>query len=147
MPFGLINVGATFQWAMDIAFIFLINKFVVVYLDDTTIYSKNQENHVPDLKAIFERCQWYRISINTKKSIFVMEEGTLLGFVISPNVITIDLGWIKAIKDISLPHNKKDMQSFLGKINFVKRFISNFVEIVNTFLEMIKKDSNFKWTK
>ena len=54
MPFGLINVGATFQWAMDFAFKCLINKSVVVYLKDITVYSKNREDHVPHLKAIFE---------------------------------------------------------------------------------------------
>ena len=56
MPFGLINVGSTFQWAMDIALKGLINKSIVVYLDDITAYSKTQEDHIPHLKAIFERC-------------------------------------------------------------------------------------------
>ena len=56
MTFGLINVGETFMWAMDIAFRELKNKFVVVYLDDITVYSKKREDHVPHLKAIFERC-------------------------------------------------------------------------------------------
>ena len=76
-----------------------------------------------------------------------MEEGTFLCFVISPKGITIDTGRIKAIKAIVLPHNKKAMQSFLGKINFVRRFISDFAEIVYPLQEMIKKDYNFKWTK
>ena len=76
-----------------------------------------------------------------------MEEGTLLSFVISPEGITIDLGRIEAIKAIVLPHNKTAMQSFLGKINFVRIFISDFVEIVNPLQEMIKKYFNFKWTK
>ena len=58
-----------------------------------------------------------------------MEEGTLLGFVISPEGITIDPRRIEAIKAIVLPHNKKAMQSFLGKIKFVRRFISNFAEL------------------
>ena len=78
---------------------------------------------------------------------FAMEKGTLLGFVISPKGITIDPGRVEAIKAIVLPHNKKAMQSFLGKINFVRRFISNFAEIVKPLQEMIKKDSNFKWSK
>lgn len=85
--------------------------------------------------------------MNPKKRIFAIEEGTLLRFVISPNEITIDLGRIEAIKIITPPHNKKDMQSFLGKINFVRRFISDFKEIVKPLQEMIKKDSNFKWKK
>jgi hypothetical protein len=132
---------------MDIAFRGLIKKCVVVYLDDITVYSKNQEDHVPNLKAIFERCRQYGISLNPKKSIFATEEGTLLGFVISSKGIIIDLGRIEAIKAIVFPHNKKSMQSFLGKINFVRRFISNFVEIVKPLQEMITKDFNLKWTK
>jgi hypothetical protein len=55
MPFGLINVGATFQQAMDIAFRGLLNKSIVVYLDDIIVYSKIREEHIPHLKAIFER--------------------------------------------------------------------------------------------
>ena len=54
MPFGLINVGATFQQAMDIAFRGLINKSIVVYLDGLTVYSNNRKDHVPHLKVILK---------------------------------------------------------------------------------------------
>eukprot|EP00253_Pinus_taeda_P010488 PITA_10488 len=57
MPFGLINAGATFQRSMDIAFKGLINKIVVVYLDDITVFSKKRSNHLHDLNQIFERCR------------------------------------------------------------------------------------------
>ena len=76
-----------------------------------------------------------------------MEEGTFLNFVISPEGITIDPGRIEVIKAIVLPHNKKAMQSFLGKINFVRIFISYFAEIVKPLQDMLKKDFNFKWKK
>lgn len=76
-----------------------------------------------------------------------MEEGTLLGFVISLEGIAIDPGRIESTNSNVLPHNKKGMQSFLGKINFVRIFISDFAEILKPLQEMIKKDSNFKWTK
>ena len=56
MPFGLINARDTFQQAMDIAFRGLINKSVVVYLDDITVYPKIRKAHIPHLKAIFDRC-------------------------------------------------------------------------------------------
>ena len=81
--------------------------------------------------------------MNPKKRIFSIEEGTSLGFVISPNGITIDPRRIEAIKVITPPHNKKSMQSFMGKINFVRGFISDFTEIVKPLREMIKKDTNF----
>ena len=76
-----------------------------------------------------------------------MEEGTLLVFVISPKGITIDMRRIEAIKVIAPPHNKKAMQYFLGKINFVRIFISDFAEIVKPLQDMIKKYFNYKWTK
>jgi len=90
MPFGLINAGATFQRAMDVAFRGLINKFVVVYLDDVTVYSKNREDHIQHLTQIFERCRKYDISLNPKKNIFGVEEGKLLGHIISQAWICID---------------------------------------------------------
>jgi hypothetical protein len=75
MPFGLINVGATFQRAMDVAFWGLINKCVVVYLDDVIVYSKDRADHIAHLTQIFERCQKYGISLNPKNTIFGVEEG------------------------------------------------------------------------
>ena len=71
----------------------------------------------------------------------------MLGIVISPDGITIDTGRIESIKVIAPSHNKKVMQSFLGKINFVRRFISDFMEIVKPLQEMIRKYFNFKWMK
>jgi hypothetical protein len=54
MPFGLINVGATFQRAMDIAFRGLINQSIVVYLDDVTVFSKNKKDHISQLRVVLE---------------------------------------------------------------------------------------------
>jgi len=67
MPYGLMNAGATFQRAMDIAF--MGDKFVVIYLDDITILSKFDEEHLNHLKKTFEKCKKFMISLNPKKSI------------------------------------------------------------------------------
>ena len=119
MPFGLINTGATFQRAMDIAFHSLIGRSVVVYLDDVTIFSKKREEHAFHLKEIFERCRKYDISLNPRKCVFAIIEGKLLGHMVSKKGISIDPERIKPIEQIPLPHNKKGMQSFIGTINFV----------------------------
>eukprot|EP00253_Pinus_taeda_P020727 PITA_20727 len=120
MPFGLVNAGATFQRAMDIAFKGLINKTIVIYLDDITVFSKDRSNHLHDLNQIFQRCKRYGISLNPKKSFFALDQGKLLGFIVSKDGIYIDPDRIKEISEIPFPHNKKSMQSFLGQINFVK---------------------------
>ena len=130
MPFGLINAGATFQRAMDIAFRGLVNHLVVVYLDDVNVYSKCQHDHINHLRKVFERCRKFEVSLNPKKTFFVVSEGILLGCVVSKHVIMIDPERTQAISKITYPSSKKAMQSFLGKINFVRRFIPSFSEII-----------------
>ena len=126
MPFGLINVVATFQREMDICFQGLIGTSVIVYLDDVTFFSKKREDHVFQLKFFFYCCTKYNISLNPKKNIFIVLEGKLLGYIISKKGISIDPERIESISHIPLPHNKKSMQSFMGTINFVRRFVPDF---------------------
>lgn len=80
-----------------------------------------------------------------KKSVFALSEGKLLGFIVSKQGICIDPKIIKAISEIPLPHTKKSMQYFLGQINFVKRFVPEFSQIVLPLQKIIKNDSLFKW--
>ena len=76
---------------------------------------------------------------------FVVIEGKLLGHVVSKKGISIDLERIKAIEHIPLPHNKKRMQSFMGTINFVRRFVPDFAQIVKPLQQMVKQSVQFKW--
>lgn len=145
MPFGLIKTGTTFQRAMDISFKGLVNKLVVIYLDGIIVYSKKRSNHLIDFKYIFQFFQWYGISLNPKKSFFALNEGKLLGFIVSKSALHIDPDRIKEIYEIYLPHNKKAMQSFLSQINFVKIFVPEISRIVSPLQAMIKKNSLFKW--
>ena len=77
---------------------------------------------------------------------FAVIEGNLLGHVVSKKGISIDPERIKAIEQIPLPHNKKGMQSFMGTINFVRRFVLDFAQIVKPLQQMVKQSVKFKWT-
>jgi hypothetical protein len=68
-----------------------------------------------------------------------MKEGKLLGHIVSAEGVKIDPNRVEAIKNISIPRSKKEIQSFLGKINFLRRFISNFVELVKFITAMLRK--------
>ena len=127
MPFGLMNAGATFQRAMDITFSKEIYDFLVVYQDDITVFSKSDNEHLDHLRRIFIKCRKFGVSLNPKKTLFSLEEGKLLGHIISKDGIRIDPTRIESILTISHPQNIKELQSFLGKINFLRRFISNLV--------------------
>ena len=76
-----------------------------------------------------------------------MKEGKLLGDIVSEKGIKIDPNRVVAIQQIGLPRNKKEIQSFLGKVNFLRRFITNFVEVVKYINSMLKKDNTFQWSK
>jgi hypothetical protein len=75
-----------------------------------------------------------------------MKEGKLLGHVVLAEGVRIDLSRVEAIQDLSFPRSKKEVQTFLCKINFLRRFVSNFVELVKHITFMLRKGSQVKWT-
>jgi len=88
MPFRLMNTGDTFQRAMEISFIG--DKFVVIYLDDITIFSKSDEEHLDHLKRTSDKCRRFGLYLNPKKSIFALDEAKLLGHIVSRERVKID---------------------------------------------------------
>ena len=109
IPFGLMNVGATFQRAMYISFSEEIGHFTVIYLDDIIVYSKNDEEHLAHLRRVFEKCRKYGLSLNPKKTLFGLQEGKFLGHIIPEEGIKIDPKRIEGILYISHPRNIKEL--------------------------------------
>ena len=91
MPFGLMNAGATFQRAMDIASMGLKYKFVLITLDDLTIYSNIHEDHLQHLRKVFLKCRQFGISLNPKKSQFYLRKRKILGHIVLAEDVKIDL--------------------------------------------------------
>jgi ribonuclease HI len=146
MSFGLMNAGATFQWAMDIAFIGERDQFMMIYLDDITVFSRSDQEHYYHLRKVFLKCRRFGLSLNPKKSLFTMKEGKLLGHIVSTKGVRIDPNRVEAIQTLSIPRSRKEVQAFLGKINFLRRFISNFAELVKHITAMLRKGNEVKWT-
>ena len=90
MSFGLMNARVTFQRAIDIAFTEGKDKILVIYLDDITVFSKSDEEHVAHLMRVFKKGRRFGISLNPKKSNFTMKEGKFLKHIISEEGIRID---------------------------------------------------------
>jgi hypothetical protein len=108
MPLGLMNAGETFQRAMDIDFIGEKDKFVLIYIDDITVFSSSHELHLQHLRRTFLKFRRYGISLNPKKSNFSLE-GKLLGYIVSADGVKINPKRVEAIKNLSLPRSKKDI--------------------------------------
>jgi hypothetical protein len=75
-----------------------------------------------------------------------MKEGKLLGHIVSVEGVRIDPSRVEAIQALSLPRSRKQVQSFLGKINLLRRFVSNFSELVKHITSMLRTGNEVKWT-
>jgi hypothetical protein len=131
---------------MDIAFIGEKDKFVVIYLDDITIFSRYDKENCYHLRKVFLKCIRFGLSLNPKKYLFSMQGGKILGHIVSAEGVKIDLNRVEAIQSLSPPISRKEVQSFLSKINFLRRFVSNFFELVKYITSMLRKGNEVKWT-
>ena len=130
---------------MDFSFKELVGKIIKIYQDELTTFSKEISDHIIHLRQVFIRCWKYGISLNPAKSIFGVDEGNLLGHIISKDGVKVDPERVEAIKKVHLPQNLKALQSFNGQINFIRRFIPNLAELMNPPQKLLKKDAKFEW--
>jgi hypothetical protein len=144
LPFGLKNIGVTFQRAMYYAF-HDIKNIVQPYLDNLPAHSMHRVDHPTHLRAIFVRCHFYRICLNPHKCVFCVESGRLLGFIISRQGIQVDPIKVEVIFNLPPPSTLHQLQSLQRKANFLRRFIPNYTEITHGFTRLLKKDTEFIW--
>ncbi|XP_059070497.1 uncharacterized protein LOC131860140 [Cryptomeria japonica] len=130
---------------MDLAFCGIVGRYIVVYLDDLTGFSKDRENHLFHLKDVLERCCKHDISLNPKKSVFGVTEGKILGHIVSKKGIKVDPERVKSIQTLPLPSNKVVVHSLFGKVNFLWIFIPDFVEKTCHIVDMMKGKTSFHW--
>ena len=103
-PFSLKNVGATYQRAMVTLFHDMMHKEIEVYVDDLIAKSREDENHVENLRKLFERLRKFQLKLNLAKCTFDTTSEKLLGFIVSRKGIEIDPNKIKAIQNLPPPH-------------------------------------------
>jgi hypothetical protein len=147
LTFGLENAGATYQRAMNLIFHDLLGIIVEVYIDDIVVKSAGDDSHLADLRLTFEKMCRYKLKMNPLKCAFGVSAGKLLGFIVHEKGIEIDPKKIEAIQSVKAHTCKKDFQKFLGKVNYLRRFICNLSGKVNasTPLLLLKNDVDFTW--
>ena len=140
MPFGLKIAGATYQRMATTILHDMIGKEVEVYIDDMIVKSPTREDHFEYLDKILERVIQYNLRLNPKKCIFDVTSGKLLGHLVSQNGIEIDPDKIKAIREMPAPKTEKEVRGFLGRIQYISRFIAMLTSICEPIFNLLKKD-------
>ena len=145
MPFGLKNAGATYQRTMTNIFNDILHNTVECYVDDLVVKTKKRENHLNDLRKVFDRLQKYQLKMNPLKCAFGVTSGKFLGFVVRYRGIEIDPTKIKAIMEMLPPRNLRDLRGLQGRLAYIRRFISNLSGRCQPFTRLMKKDVPFVW--
>ena len=145
MPFGLSNAPSTFMRVMNQIFRPFIGKFVVVYFDDTLIYSVNIDLHLQHLRQVLivlSREKFYAV---IAKCSFMTDSVLFLRYVVSKDRLSVDESKVIVVKQWPIPTTVHEVRSFHGLVSFYRRFIPEFSTIMAPITDCIKA-SKFLWT-
>jgi hypothetical protein len=129
MSFGLTNAPAYFMYLMNSVFMRELDKFVVVFIDDILIYSKNQEDHARHLHIILQRLREHHLYAKFSKHEFLLDTVKFFGHTISSDGISVDPSKVQEVMDWKLPTSVHQIRSFLGLAGYYRRFIPDFSKI------------------
>eukprot|EP00253_Pinus_taeda_P019524 PITA_19524 len=146
LPFGLTNAPATFMCMMNNVFHQFLDKFVLIFIDDTLIYSRSQEEHEKHLRMVLQTLREHQLYAKFSKCDFFKEEIQYLGHVITKEGIAVDPEKIKTIMEWPIPKDVADIRSFMGLAGYYRRFVEGFSRIAYPITSLKKKGKIFKWT-
>jgi hypothetical protein len=147
MSFGLTNAPAYFMYLMNLVLMPELDKFVVVFIDDILIYSKNLEDHARHLHIVLQRLRDHRLYAKFFKCEFWLDTVKFLGHTISSNGISVDPSKVQEILDWKPPTSVHQIRSFLGLAGYYRRFIPDFSRIAKPMTELLKKGVKFSWNE
>ena len=145
MPFGLKNAGATYQRVATTLFHDMMHKDVEVYVDDMIVKSRDRADHLAALQRFFERIRQFILRLNPKKGTFGVTSGKLLGHIVSERGIEVDPKKIKAILDMPTPMTEKEIRGFLGRLQYINRFIARLTDICELIFRLLRKNQLMVW--
>jgi hypothetical protein len=147
MSFGLTNAPAYFMYLIDSVFMPELDKFVVVFIDDILVYSKNEAEHTMHLHIVLQRLRDHRLYAKLSKCDFWLKKIKFLGHTISQEGIAVDPDKVQEVMDWKPPTTVHQIRSFLGLVRYYRRFILDFSQIAKPMMELLKKGAKFEWGK
>jgi hypothetical protein len=146
MSFGLTNAPAYFMYLTNKAFIEYLDKFVVGFIDDIFIFSKNEEEHDKHLCMVSQKLRENQLYAKLNKCEFWLKKVSFLGHIISKGGISVDPSKVKDVLSWNTLQNVLDIRSFLGLVGYYRRFIEGFSMIFKPITELLAKGKTFEWT-
>ncbi|KAG7556957.1 Reverse transcriptase domain [Arabidopsis suecica] len=147
MPFGLTNAPAAFMKMMNGVFQEFLDEFVIIFIDDILVYSKDWESHQDHLRAVLEWLRKHELFAKLSKCSFWQRSIGFLGHIVSDKGVSVDPEKIKSNKDWPRPKNATEIRSFLGLAGYYRRFVKGFASMSQPMTRLTGKDTKFQWSE
>ena len=143
MPFSLTNAPANFQRLMESCLGELHLNWCIIYLDDIIVFSRTPEEHLHRLKAVFNKLKAAGLKLKPSECDMFKQQINYLGHVVSKEGVSTDPEKIKAVTEWPQPTMVTEVRSFLGFVNYYRRFIPNFSKVAKPLNKLLQ---NLEWT-
>jgi hypothetical protein len=145
MSFGLTNYRAHFVYLMNSVFMAELDKFVVVFIDDILVYSKNKKEHEGHLHIVLQRLRDHQLYAKYNKCEFWLGKVPFLGHMISLEGISVDPSKVQDALDWKPPRTVHQVHNFPELAGYYHKFIVNFSQITKPIIDLLKKDEKYVW--
>ncbi|WRX11508.1 Reverse transcriptase domain - like 10 [Theobroma cacao] len=145
MPFGLTNAPTAFMDLMNRVFHPYLEKFIIVFIDDILIYSRDNDEHAAHLRIVLQTLRERQLYAKFSKCEFWLQEVVFLGHVVSRTGIYVDPKKIEAILQWEQPKTVTEIRSFLGLAGYYRRFVQGFSLIAAPLTRLTRKGVKFVW--
>jgi len=125
------------MYLMNSVFMPEFDKFVVVFINDILIYSKNEVDHAEHLRIVLSRLREHKLYAKFSKCEFWLKKGPFLGHILSKDGISIDPSKVQEVMDLKAPTSVHDVRSFLGLAGYYRHFIPNFSKIAKPLTTLL----------
>ena len=119
----------------------------IVYTDDILVPASTWEEHLQNLRLVFERLRSANLKLKSKKCTLAERKAEYLGFVVFEDGLSTGPENIRAVSEFPVPHDIKTLRSFLGLASYYRRFVTNFSVVARPLYALTKKEVPFDWTE
>ncbi|WVZ89222.1 hypothetical protein U9M48_035650 [Paspalum notatum var. saurae] len=146
MSFGLTNTPDFFMYMMNSVFMNELDKFVVVFIDDILIYSKNEEEHAEHLRTVLSWLREHKLYAKFSKCAFWLKEVGFLCHILSEKGVAVDHSKVECVLNWKQPETVTEIRSFLGLASYYSRFIKDFSKTAKAMTSLTKKNAKYSWS-
>ena len=146
LPFGLTNAPATFMSLMQSIFQPYLDEFVIIFLDDILIYSRDPAQHHRHLRIVLDLLRKHNLFAKLSKCDFFKREISFLGHVITADGVSMSKDKVEAINNWPVPSSVTELRQFLGLAGYYRNFVSGFSSICSPLHQLLHKTQPYIWT-